>query len=473
MTYNSFSKTLSKVLYLIASTSLLLAFFSYLNNNSYFASFLMTSFTTVFLNFIIALFLRNKAIDKSRFTIVSCILFGWIVIFFLCSIPLLLADLDLDFSSVFFETISMATTTGFTVLSEEIKDIIPLLIWRSITQWIGGLYTLFVYLYILDLIILEDKQSILQNLNKALLTNRIFIVYSSATFVCFFSLLLLDNSLLNSFLLALATISSGGISIGDGHVLSSVLYNLNNYIVLLFFMIFSAISVPLVINLNKYSYSLILKNVSLKVFLFVCLFVSVVIFLIGFSNYKELLDIVFISISMLTTSGYLPNNIMLDEGQHLYENLTFLFVSFTLVGGLSGSVTGGFKVTRILSIWEAIKRETSKLFFIHEVKSRRFLKSYSSSESINSIFGLFVLGIMIIVLSISLLSLLGLNFTESFYLSLAALTNSGDGVLKLANISISNNIAVYSILSIVMILGRFESICVLLLLSKIIFKGRY
>jgi len=66
----------------------------------------------------------------------------YLFISFLISIPYYFGNYQLSFVDSFFEAISGITTTGFTIFYN-VKFLDPtLLIWRSSSHWIGGLYFL-------------------------------------------------------------------------------------------------------------------------------------------------------------------------------------------------------------------------------------------------------------------------------------------------------------------------------------------
>ena len=71
---------------------------------------------------------------------------GWFVLSLVGAIPFWLA-LDITYLDAFFETVSGFTTTGATILTG--LRLLPksLLLWRGMTQWIGGLgiFTLFLF----------------------------------------------------------------------------------------------------------------------------------------------------------------------------------------------------------------------------------------------------------------------------------------------------------------------------------------
>ena len=119
------------------------AYFDYfLSINSYFFT-LVISLILGFC-FYIAGRKSHKKIDFISQLIL--ILLVYIIIGFLISIPFYLSNLQVSFISAFFESISGLTGTGFSTF-ENIKYLDPtLILWRSSSQWIGGLFFLFIML---------------------------------------------------------------------------------------------------------------------------------------------------------------------------------------------------------------------------------------------------------------------------------------------------------------------------------------
>ena len=76
---------------------------------------------------------------------------GYILIPLILSIPFYLSIYNLTFLNSYFEAISGFTSTGFTIF-DNIKNIDQsLILWRSSTQWIGGLYFLFSIIFLIDI----------------------------------------------------------------------------------------------------------------------------------------------------------------------------------------------------------------------------------------------------------------------------------------------------------------------------------
>ena len=110
----------------------------YLNLHTYYISF--------FTSLLLAIISFKLKVSKKKLQIFDKILtvfFGYILLPFILSIPFYFSIYNLTFLNSYFEAISGFTSTGFTIF-ENIKHIDQsLILWRSSTQWIGGLYFLF------------------------------------------------------------------------------------------------------------------------------------------------------------------------------------------------------------------------------------------------------------------------------------------------------------------------------------------
>ena len=93
-----------------------------------------------------------------------------------------------------------------------------------------------------------------------------------------------------------------------------------------------------------------------------------------------------------------------------------------------------------------------------------------SQNELNSFYSLLGLGIIAVLLSTLIINISGLSIESAFFYSMAALTNSGDGFIKLSTIKESIVPDLYFVLNILMICGRFETIGYLLLFKKIFIK---
>ena len=147
------------------------------------------------------------------------IILVYFIISFLIALPFYLSNYQVTFLNSLFEAISGLTGTGFSIF-KNIKYLDPtLILWRSSSQWIGGLYFLFFLILIFsnkqfrfkmnDLSYSGDFRVNSENNIKNLLS-KIFIFYSSLSFLIFLLLNISEVRMFNSLNLSMSLISTGG-----------------------------------------------------------------------------------------------------------------------------------------------------------------------------------------------------------------------------------------------------------------------
>ena len=182
----------------------------YLNLNTYYLS-LISSLLISILFFKIKIHEKKQSIFDKIFTV----LFGYIVLPLVLTIPFYFSIYNLTFLNSFFESISGFTSTGFSIF-ENIKHIDQsLILWRSSTQWIGGLYFLFSIIFLIDIYDENFKKTLTNFIsfnNSEILrqATKIFLLYSVLTLTIFVVLNFFSIRSFNSLNLALTLISSGG-----------------------------------------------------------------------------------------------------------------------------------------------------------------------------------------------------------------------------------------------------------------------
>ena len=138
---------------------------------------------------------------------------------FLISIPYYLSIYNIAFLDAYFESVSGFTTTGFSIINNIKHFDESLLLWRSSSQWLGGLFFLFAIIGTLGNRQIKIKPTYLvsgsatgrnfySNFSYNLI--RIITIYLSSTIFIFFLFCLAKIRLLDAFNLSLTAISSGG-----------------------------------------------------------------------------------------------------------------------------------------------------------------------------------------------------------------------------------------------------------------------
>ena len=110
-----------------------------LNIQVYFSCLLVSLFLSATFIFFNKKFYKIKVNFFEKLFIVIA---GFFYFPLLISMPYYLSIYDISFINSYFEAISGFTSTGFTIFENVKKIDEPLLIWRSGSQWLGGLYFL-------------------------------------------------------------------------------------------------------------------------------------------------------------------------------------------------------------------------------------------------------------------------------------------------------------------------------------------
>ena len=182
----------------------------YLNLDCYIYSLLVSLF--------LGLFFLIKKKDTYKISIyhkILTVISGYLILPLIISIPYYLSIYNISLLDSYFESISGFTSTGFTIFNN-IKHIDEsLILWRSSSQWIGGLYFLISIVLLIDIFDNNLKKSLTNflsfNTTETLKqSSKIFILYVSLTFAIFLILKIFEFRTFNSFNLSMTLISSGG-----------------------------------------------------------------------------------------------------------------------------------------------------------------------------------------------------------------------------------------------------------------------
>ena len=436
----------------------------YLNLDTYYFTLLASS--TLFITF----FKFGKYDIKSNiFQRILTIFLGYLLIPLVLSIPFYFSIYNLTFSNSFFEAISGFTSTGFTVF-ENIKLIDQsLIIWRSSTQWIGGLYFLFSIIYLIDIYDDSFKKTLTNfiSFNSTEILKqavKIFILYSSLTILIFMILNIFSIRTFDSLNLALTIISSGGfLPVSE---LSTIIKENAQIIVFSLLMLVSFFSL-------FFSYNLIFlrkKNINFfyeDLHLFVYLVIVTTIFFLFFSfNYDFLINL-FAIISSMTNIGF-----SLSSSQ---ENLNFIYLILVIIGGSFFSTSSGLRFIKIYSLFkfslnQILSFSRPKNVFMNKLI---FTKINFNLDEINKYFLTIIIFILSLFILTSLLSLSGITFVDSFKLAILTLMNTvNSSIYGLKEFDFYNlQLLSKYCLIFFMIVGRIELLTILLLIKKFLFKN--
>ena len=436
----------------------------YLNLDTYYLS--------LFLSSILAILFYSLKISPKKTSIFQKILtvfLGYILLPLILSIPFYLSIYNLTFINSFFEAVSGFTSTGFTIF-ENIKNIDQsLILWRSTTQWIGGLYFLFSIIYLIDIYDENFKKTLTNffSFNTSEVFKqaiKVFFIYSGITLVIFVILNLFSVRTFDSLNLAFSLISSGGFL--PTNDLSSIIRDDTQTIILSFLMLTSFFSIFFSYNLfffKRKNINFLYEDLNLIIYFVIVL----IIFFLFFSFNQNFLNY-FLSISSsMSNIGFTLNN--------SNTNLTFIYLILVIIGGSFFSTSSGLRFMKIYSLF---------IYSVNQILSfsrpKNIYKNKLFFSEVNFDFNeisKYFLSVLVFILSLfiltTLLTMSEFSFENSFKLSILTLMNTvnsssyGLSDLTFYNLSYFTKYC----LIFFMIVGRIELLTILLLVKKFLFKN--
>ena len=331
-----------------------------------------------------------------------------------------------------------------------------MILWRSSSQWLGGLYFLISIILLIDIFDKNLKNSLTNfiNFNSNETIKQCFkisIIYLFLTTVIFFILYLSDLRAFNSFNLSLTLISSGGFLPVNN--LELIINTKLKEIILSLMMLLSFFSL-------FFSYNLLFfhkRNVNFFSEDFTHTFQ-----IASDNNFSSLFLAICSSISNIGFSLNVP------------KDLSFIFLILIIIGGSFFSTSSGIRFFKLFllfkfSINELVSHSKPKSLFINRLPF--FNLSFSNED-----FYKYFTTVIIFIISLSILSLLltisGINSEDAFRLSILTLMNTVNSYTSGINNFTFYDLTVFSKLSLMlfMIIGRVELISILIICKKFFFK---
>ena len=434
----------------------------YLNINNFVFIFIVS----LFLGSII--FFKEKNLKKiSIFQKILTVILGYVSIPVMLSIPYYLIINKISFVDSYFEAISGFTSTGFTIF-DNIKHLDEsLILWRSSTQWLGGLYFLISIILLIDIFDKNLKKSLTNfiNFNSNETIKQCFkigIVYLSLTAIIFIILYFSDLRAFNSFNLSLTLISSGGFLPVNN--LELIINTKFKEIILSLLMLASFFSLFFTYNLvffHKRNINFFSEDLYLGFYL-----IFLVSFFFMFFNINDNFSSIFLAIcSSISNIGFSLN---------IPKDLSFIFLILIIIGGSFFSTSSGIRFFKLFllfkfSINELVSHSKPKSLFINKLP---FFDLNFSNEDFYKYF----FSVIIFILSLSILSLLltisGINSEDAFILSILTLMNTVNSHTSGINDFTFYDLTIFSKISLMlfMIIGRVELISILIICKKFFFK---
>jgi len=409
---------------------------------------------------------------KEGFLLVSL---GWVVASAFGALPFLLSGYLPSFADAFFETVSGFTTTGASVVKD--VEVWPrgLLFWRSLTQWLGGMGIIALFVAVIagmgaganQLFKAEVPGPISDKISPRIreTARKLWIIYVIISLACVLILWVLGMDIFDALCHTFATMATGGFSTKNASI-GFYASPLIQWTITLFMFIAGASFTLHFLAFKKRSPLAYLRDPEFKLYtgviLLACFLVTLSINWQGIgTGWEEKIRLAsFQVLSIVTTTGFATADF--DKWPALAIGLLF---SMMFVGGCAGSTGGSIKPGRYLIISLGTVNELKKMVHPKAVLPLRFGKRLLKESVLINVLQFFFLYMLFLALGTLFLSALSIDVWSSLTAAATCLGNIGPGFSKVGptqNFAFIPDSGKY-ILSILMLVGRLEIYPILVL----------
>lgn len=414
----------------------------------------------------------TRRLPARNIELLAVMLLFWFVLPILASIPLTGAVQVRSFVAGYFEAASGLTTSGGGVIANPQLEDAPILMWRALLGWLGGLWTLVFAVAVLAPFAIGGLSLVgsplLQHDEDAALSSRlgrplrvIFPYYLALTVLGIIGIAAGGSGFFASFCMALSGISGTGTSIVSGSVYDA--FSLLSQLSLASICMFSAFSLPAIIAMTRMQSARFLRETEFKVLLGIIFsFAAISALTQGGESYFAL---VFQAISLATTAGFnfLPADTL--------SSWPVLWVMLPVViGGMGLSMSGGIKINRVILVGRELASELRRLAYPSSVSVTRMRGRALDMADFSATWAYMAIFILMTSAGIIVLGALGLEMEAVWAITLGGLTNSLAIVphLGLETSFAAMGGATQLFIIVLMIAGRIE-----LLVLLVIFSARF
>lgn len=402
----------------------------------------------------------------------------WVATSLFAALPLLLSDATPRLAAAIFEGTSGITTTGASVLADVDGQPHAVLLWRSLTHWIGGIGIVVLLVAVAPAAGGAARRVLLGETSRATeetvapqmrdtarITAKLYLV---ATAIALAVLLVVGLSPWEALNHAMSMVATGGFSTRTA---SAAAYESPPVeIAMTLLMLAAGISYVvwwrLVLRKGLGTHGPELR--AYVAFLFVvALFLALSAADAGIAF--PVLTGVFTSASLVTGTGFT------SADPDAWGETTRLIVLVAMASGACvGSTTGGFKVRRWMVLFGGVRAEVQRQIAPQRIVVVRVGRKPVSDDAVRAAFGFLAVAIIALTLGTALLALNGYDLLSSFSGSAASLFNVGPALGELGGLESYAGMSDSGLLglSFLMLLGRLEMFTILALFTRGLWRAR-
>ncbi len=452
----------------------------------------VAAITTLFVGVSAMYFTRGHKKEVKRKEGYLIVTFGWVIMSVSGMLPYVFSGAVPGITNAFFETISGYTTTGASILDD--IEALPegLLLWRSLTHWIGGMGIIVLAIAILPLLGIGGMQLFAAeapgpNTDKLHpritdTAKRLWLIYFGYTVAETLLLKLAGMTFFDAVNHSLATLSTGGFSTKNASVAYWNDQPLIQYIIILF-MFLAGSNFVLSYFAFKGKVQKIIQDEEFRFYaIFIFGFAILAAFVVFFkanvpvTEYHPMVfgeaesafrHSLFQVIAVITTTGFVT-----ADFTSWTPFLTVFFFGLMFLGGSAGSTSGGMKVMRHLLIIKNGLLEFKRTLHMNAVIPVRYNNKTVKEHIVYNIIGFFVLYMLLFIIGSLVLGALGLDFVSAIGGAASSLGNVGPAFGSLNPLSNFNGLPDLGKwwCCFLMLAGRLELFTVLIILTPYFWK---
>ncbi|MBO7489621.1 MAG: TrkH family potassium uptake protein [Bacteroidales bacterium] len=384
----------------------------------------------------LGLFLRNflgvgatyELHEKESFWFTAII---WVVVPLMGALPYIFTSSVTSFTDAAFESFSGFTTTGSSIMTNLERVPQGLLVWRSTSQWIGGLGLILFVVALLHrlnegsarLYEAEFSGTLQRRLHPRMARNVVLMwtIYVGLTLALFLLLMSDGNGFVDSFCTALSTVSTGGFMT---HNAGLVGFSDFSMICITLFMFLSGINLALLFCFFTFRWRQMRGDEEFLRYLLIfssAVLLCFVAFSIadGFSAFNIQFSLFHVA-STLSTCGFYTTPP--PVWPMTVSVVTFLLI---FIGASSGSTGGGLKIKRLMILARFVRNYFVQMIHPRAVLSVKVNGKVVEKAYVTKILSYIFLYLMFVVLGAFVLTLCGSNIPNAFCMAAANISNLG------------------------------------------------
>ncbi|MEN8149998.1 MAG: potassium transporter TrkG [Planctomycetota bacterium] len=361
--------------------------------------------------------------------------FGWLAFAIFGALPYLFGDVLSNPIDAFFESMSGFSTTGSTVITDLEPVPESILVWRSLTQWLGGMGIIVLSLAILPVLGVGGMQLFeaevpgptadrlrprIQDTAKLLWGVYFFITALEAVFLMFGGM-----NFYEAVCHSLTTMATGGFSTENASI--GAWDSTYIHVVITCFMFLAGVNFSLHFHCLRGSPKSYLKSEEFRFYVGLIAAAVLALFLFNLVVYDRagtnLRDSTFNAVSLMTTTGYGTADY---EGWPIVSQ--YMLITLMFVGGCAGSTGGGMKVVRVMLLLKHSVLQVTKLIHPKQVRFLKMDHKPVGDDVIQSILGFFALYIGLFLFASLAMAAFGVDLVTSGASVIACLSNIGPGL---------------------------------------------